>query len=78
MGLEYNGGCWVVRVVGQQLTTTSQQTTRSVFVQLELNGLARVGTSPLDLLRRTVPGYLRTNDPANAVRDPTFYPLPDY
>jgi hypothetical protein len=25
-----------------------------------------------------VPGYLRTNDPANTVRDPTFYPLPDY
>ena len=27
--------------------------TNSIFVQLELNGLARVGTSPLDLLRRT-------------------------
>ena len=77
LGLEYNGGCWVVRVVGQQLTTTSQQTTRSVFVQLELNGLARVGTSPLDLLRRTVPGYLRTNEP-NSLRDATFNPLPDY
>jgi hypothetical protein len=25
-----------------------------------------------------VPGYLRTNEPANAVRDPSFYPLPDY
>lgn len=78
LGLEYNGGCWVVRVVGQQLTTTTQQTTRSIFVQLELNGLARVGTSPLDLLRRTVPGYLRTNEPANSVRDPTLSPLPDY
>jgi LPS-assembly protein len=78
VGLEYNGGCWVVRVVGQQLTTTSEQTTRSIFVQLELNGLARVGTSPLDLLRRTVPGYLRTNDPASQVRDPAFYQLPDY
>jgi LPS-assembly protein len=78
VGLEYNGGCWVVRVVGQQLTTTSEQTTRSVFVQLELNGLARVGTSPLDLLRRTVPGYLRTNEPANSVRDFSFYPLPEY
>jgi LPS-assembly protein len=77
VGVEYNGGCWVVRVVGQQLTTTSEQTTRSIFVQLELNGLARVGTSPLDLLRRTVPGYLRTNDP-NSSRDPTFGPLPDY
>jgi len=78
LGLEYNGGCWVVRVVGQQLTTTSEQTTRSIFVQLELNGLARVGTSPLDLLRRTVPGYLRTNEPSNMVRDPSFSPLPDF
>jgi len=78
LGLEYNGGCWVLRVVGQQLTTTTQQTTRSVFVQLELNGLARVGTSPLDLLRRTVPGYLRTNEPSNMVRDPSLSPLPDF
>jgi LPS-assembly protein len=77
LGVEYNGGCWVVRVVGQQLTTTSEQTTRSIFVQLELNGLARVGTSPLDLLRRTVPGYLRTNEP-NSSRNSTFGPLPDY
>ena len=78
LGLEYNGGCWVLRVVGQQLTTTTEQTTRSVFVQLELNGLARVGTSPLDLLRRTVPGYLRTNDPSTIQRDRTFDALPDF
>ena len=78
LGLEYNGGCWVLRVVGQQLTTTTEQTTRSIFVQLELNGLARVGTSPLDLLRRTVPGYLRTNEPSSSVRDPSFSPLPDF
>ena len=50
------------------VTTTTQQTRRSIFVQLELNGLARVGTSPLELLRRTVPGYLRTNDPALTAR----------
>ena len=78
LGLEYNGGCWVLRVVGQQLITTSEQTTRSIFVQLELNGLARVGTSPLDLLRRTVPGYLRTNEPSNSVRNQSFSPLPDF
>jgi LPS-assembly protein len=78
LGLEYNGGCWVLRVVGQQLTTTSEQSTRSVFVQVELNGLARVGTSPLDLLHRSVPGYLRTNDPSTIQRDRTFDPLPDF
>ncbi len=77
-GLEYNGDCWVLRVVGQQLTTTTETTTRSVFVQLELNGLARVGTSPLELLQRTVPGYLRTNDPAIQQRDRSYDPLPEF
>jgi len=78
VGLEYNGGCWVLRVVGQQLTTTTETRTHSIFVQLELNGLARVGTSPLELLRRTVPGYLRTNDPAIQQRDRSFDPLPEF
>ena len=78
MGLEYNGGCWALRIVGQRLTTTTETTTNSIFVQLELNGLARVGTSPLELLRRTVPGYLRTNDPALQQRDRSFDPLPEF
>ncbi len=78
VGLEYNGGCWALRMVGQQLTTTTETRTNSVFVQLELNGLARVGTSPLELLRRTVPGYLRTNDPALQQRDRSYDPLPEF
>jgi LPS-assembly protein len=68
-GVEYNGECWVLRLVGQRLTTTTQTTSNSVFVQLELNGLARLGTNPLDLLRRSVPGYQRTNDPTVSRRD---------
>lgn len=67
-GVEYNADCWVLRVVAQRLTTTTQTTTTSVYLQLELSGLARFGTSPLDLLRRSVPGYLRTNDPAVSPR----------
>ena len=63
VGVEYNGDCWAVRVVGQRLATTTQQTNTSVFVQFELNGLARLGTNPLELLRRSVPGYLKVNDP---------------
>ncbi|MCC7328232.1 MAG: LPS-assembly protein LptD [Burkholderiales bacterium] len=78
VGLEYNGGCWALRLVGQQLTTTTETRTNSIFVQLELNGLARVGTSPLELLRRTVPGYLRTNDPSLQRRDHSSDPLPEF
>jgi LPS-assembly protein len=68
-GIEYNAGCWVLRLVGQRLTTTTETTTNSIYLQLELNGLARFGTSPLDLLRRSVPGYQRTNDPTVSPRD---------
>ncbi len=64
LGLEYNGGCWAFRIVGQRLTTTTQQQSKSVFVQFELNGLARVGTNPIDVLKRSVPGYLTVTDPA--------------
>ena len=77
-GIEYNADCWVLRIVGQRLTTTTQQATTSVFVQLELNGLARVGTSPLELLRRSVPGYLPTNDPSLRERDRRLDPLPEF
>jgi LPS-assembly protein len=77
-GFEYNQDCWVLRVVYHRFVTTTEQTSNSVFVQLELNGLGRVGTSPLDLLRRSVPGYLRTNDPTLMRRDTQFDPLPDF
>jgi LPS-assembly protein len=77
-GIEYNGDCWVLRVVGQRLTTTTLQTSTGVFLQLELNGLARVGTSPLELLRRNVPGYTPTNDPTLRLRDRSLDPVPGY
>ncbi len=63
IGFEYNGGCWVFRVVAQRLVTATQSTSSSVYVQLELNGLARLGTNPIDVLKRNVPGYLTVNDP---------------
>jgi LPS-assembly protein len=67
-GVEYNADCWALRLVGQRLTTTSQTTTNSVYLQIELNGLARFGTNPLELLRRSVPGYQQTNDPTVSPR----------
>jgi LPS-assembly protein len=63
-GAEYNGGCWAFRVVGQRLITNVNQVSSSVFVQFELNGLAKLGTNPIDVLRRSVPGYTTVNDPS--------------
>ena len=56
-GLEYDGGCWVGRVVFQHLVTQQNTSNTSFFVQLEFNGFTKVGTSPLDILKRSVPGY---------------------
>ncbi|TMH35911.1 MAG: LPS-assembly protein LptD [Betaproteobacteria bacterium] len=63
VGFEYNGGCWVFRLAAQRLQTNTQQVSNSVFVQLELNGLARLGTNPVDVFLRNVPGYTTANDP---------------
>jgi LPS-assembly protein len=64
VGVEYNGGCWAFRIAAQRLTTATEQASKSVFVQFELNGLARFGTNPIDVLTRSVAGYVTVTDPA--------------
>ncbi len=57
IGIEYDGCCYVVRAVAQRLATSTTTSTTAFFLQLELNGLARIGSNPLDVLRRNIPGY---------------------
>ena len=59
-GLEYNACCWSLRFVLQHLTTATQKTTTAAFLQLELNGLMQIGSNPLHVLQRSIPGYIRT------------------
>ncbi|MEW6120397.1 MAG: LPS-assembly protein LptD [Pseudomonadota bacterium] len=61
-GLEYNGGCWAIRGVFQRLATKEDQTTDALFFQLELNGMGRIGSNPLDVLKQSVPGYRPSNE----------------
>ena len=60
-GLEYNGGCWVSRLVAQRYVTGSTEATNALFFQVELNGIARVGADPLNALKRGIPNYRRIN-----------------
>ena len=60
-GVEYKADCWVFRVVGQRTPTATNQTASSVFFQLELNGLTRLGSNPIDAIRTSVPGYQLIN-----------------
>jgi LPS-assembly protein len=59
-GVEYNACCWSLRFVLQHLTLATQKTTTQAFVQLELNGLMQIGSNPLTVLQRSIPGYIRT------------------
>jgi LPS-assembly protein len=61
-GLEYNGGCWLLRGVWQRLATQEDQSTDSFFLQLELSGMGRIGINPLDVLKQSVPGYVPSNE----------------
>ncbi|WP_018988179.1 LPS-assembly protein LptD [Aromatoleum toluclasticum] len=64
-GIEYDGGCWVVRTAVHRFATNPDDVTQAVFVQLELNDLTSLGTSPITLLKRSVAGYGKINDPVS-------------
>ena len=75
-GAEYNGDCWALRVVAHRFATATQQASTTLFVQLELNGVSRIGSNPLETLRRNIGGYTRldprTQRPDDS-KSPTFY-----
>jgi LPS-assembly protein len=68
-GLEYDDGCWIMRGVMQRTSTLSNDYNSSFFLQLELKDFSRIGSNPLNVLKRAVAGYREINAPEN---DPGF------
>ncbi len=62
LGVEYHACCWATRFVVQRFVTAEQTTTSAFFIQLELRGVARIGSDPFDILRRNIPGYQLPTD----------------
>lgn len=65
-GLEYNAGCWSLRLVWHSVLSTrtdatvgKAEYTSGFFIQLQLDGLSAIGSSPTALLKRNVGGYQR-------------------
>ncbi len=56
-GIEYMHDCWTLRLAAQRYTTASNKDEANFFLQLELNGLGSIGTSPISELRRNIRGY---------------------
>ena len=57
VGAEYDAGCWVGRIVAERLSTGRSDATTRLLFQLELVGLSRLGSNPLQVLKDNVPGY---------------------
>jgi LPS-assembly protein len=63
LGVEYKADCWIFRLVGQRIPTATGKATSSIFFQLELTGLTRLGSNPIDALQTSIPGYQLIAEP---------------
>jgi LPS-assembly protein len=72
LGMEYKADCWVFRLVSQRIPTATGKATSAIFFQLELNGLTRLGSNPIEALRSSIPGYELINRPGNPSNSSNF------
>ena len=57
VGVEYDGCCWIGRVVLQRTQNGTSTSNTRVLFQLELVGFSRIGSNPLETLKTNVPRY---------------------
>lgn len=57
IGVEYDGCCWIGRVVLQRFQSSASTSNTQILFQLELVGFSRIGASPLGTLKSNIPGY---------------------
>jgi LPS-assembly protein len=73
VGVEYDAGCWIGRVVVDRVSTGTSEATTRVMLQLELVGLSRLGSNPLNALKDNIPGYQLLRDERRATGTGTPY-----
>jgi LPS-assembly protein len=58
-GVEYRADCWSLRLLTQRFTTADAKYTSRFSIQLELNGLGRLGfgSNPLEAMKKNISGY---------------------
>jgi LPS-assembly protein len=76
LGVEYDAGCWIARVVAVRLSTGRSEATTGLRFELELVGLSRLGSNPLKVLKDNIPGYRLLREDAQPLPRPT--PQPSY
>jgi LPS-assembly protein len=71
-GFEYDAGCWIGRVVLERLSTGRTEATTRFLLQLELVGLSRIGSNPLQVLKDNIPGYRLLREERKGPYEPTI------
>ena len=68
VGLEYDGCCWIGRVVLERLQSSVTTSNTRLLFQIEFVGFSRLslGSSPLDTFKKNVPRYQNLRDQVTA------------
>ncbi|MFH0132848.1 LPS-assembly protein LptD [Variovorax sp. VaC1] len=66
LGFEYDGCCWIGRVVLQRITTGQVKPNTRIMFQLEFVGFSSVGSSPMQALRQNIQRYQPLRQPGEA------------
>ncbi len=57
VGVEYDGCCWIARVVLERLTTGQVTANKRIMFQIEFVGLSSIGSSPMRSLQQNIQRY---------------------
>jgi len=57
LGLEYDAGCWLGRIVVERFQTGTTQANKRILFQLEFVGFSHLGSNALQSLKENIPRY---------------------
>ena len=57
VGLEYDAGCWLGRIVFERLQSSTSTSNKRILFQLEFVGFTRLGSNALQSLKDNIPRY---------------------
>ncbi len=57
VGLEYDGDCWIGRIVIERVQRSNATPNSKIMFQIEFVGMSRLGSSPLRTLKENIPRY---------------------
>ncbi len=62
LGVEYDAGCWISRLVLERIQTSASTATERLMFQLEFIGFGRLGISPQKTLTQSISRYQNLRD----------------